>query len=264
MRLSLCPEEVFSIRFIPVLYYTANRARENAKTDQVAFKNALLSRLSAEELQVLSPDPELIDLRRGTILAQRGSAIEHVYFLEKGLGSVTFAVPEGKRLQVAMFGSESFAPISPAARCILGLHKFQMLTNGVGYRIDVANPCQAMNLCPLLNELLNKAVLHFANQAAFEAVCLVARSVEMRLAKWILMAGDGLEEDELAVTHDNLSELLGVRRPTVTMTLHLLEGKGFIKNGRGRISIKDRRGLERFARHAYGIPEGECDAMLRV
>jgi hypothetical protein len=76
------------------------------------------------------------------------------------------------------------------------------------------------------------------------------------------MAHDRLEEDELVITHEFLSLMLGVRRPGVTVGLNLLEKGGLIQNHRGVISIIDRTGLKRAANGAYGVPEAEFDRLF--
>jgi CRP-like cAMP-binding protein len=81
-------------------------------------------------------------------------------------------------------------------------------------------------------------------------------NVNERLARWLLMCHDRLG-DELALTHDFLALMLGVRRPSVTDALHVLEGERLIKADRARIQVRDRLGLEQFAGEAYGVPEAE-------
>jgi CRP-like cAMP-binding protein len=63
------------------------------------------------------------------------------------------------------------------------------------------------------------------------------------------------EGDQIALTHEFMSLMLAVRRPSVTTALHILEGNGFIRSTRGTITIRDRPALEEFARDAYGRPE---------
>ena len=90
-----------------------------------------------------------------------------------------------------------------------------------------------------------------------------ARSkLEERLARWLLMAHDRLERDELLITHDFLSIMLCTRRPGVTVGLNLLEKTGVIRTHRGVISILDRTGLKRAANGAYGVPEAEFERLF--
>jgi len=80
-------------------------------------------------------------------------------------------------------------------------------------------------------------------------------SIEQRLARWLLMAQDRLDGNEVPLTHEFLSLMLGVRRAGVTGALNQLDSKGVIRLSRGRIEIVDREGLIGSANGTYGIPE---------
>lgn len=75
--------------------------------------------------------------------------------------------------------------------------------------------------------------------------------IEERLARWLLMAHDRVEGDNLALTHEFLARMLGVRRPGVTVALKRLENSGLVSARRGGILIVDRTGLEASANGAY-------------
>jgi hypothetical protein len=76
------------------------------------------------------------------------------------------------------------------------------------------------------------------------------------------MSQDRMGNDDLPLTHNFLSLMLGVRRASVTDALHALEGEGAIKATRARIQIRDRRKLEEIAGHSYGLPEAEYERVM--
>jgi CRP-like cAMP-binding protein len=82
-------------------------------------------------------------------------------------------------------------------------------------------------------------------------------TLETRLARWLLMCHDRVDGDDIQITHEFMSMMLGVRRSGVTTATHILEGNGLIRARRGGISILDRERLEEFADNAYGLPEAE-------
>ena len=86
--------------------------------------------------------------------------------------------------------------------------------------------------------------------------------MEERLARWVLMAHDRVGQDEIALTHEFLAVMLGVRRPGVTVTLKLLEAAGLIRTRRGIISLVDRQGLEKISEGAYGAAEAEYRRLM--
>ena len=80
--------------------------------------------------------------------------------------------------------------------------------------------------------------------------------METRLARWLLMCHDRVDGDDIQITHDFLSMMLGVRRAGVTTTIHILEGNGLIRAKRGVITVLDRDKLEELADNAYGLARG--------
>ena len=92
----------------------------------------------------------------------------------------------------------------------------------------------------------------------------VTFNVEARLARWILMTQDRTGGDELVLTHDFLSTMLGVRRPGVTGATHALEGMGSIRNRRGRVQVINRGNLLELAGDAYQVTEDEYERVMAL
>jgi CRP-like cAMP-binding protein len=86
--------------------------------------------------------------------------------------------------------------------------------------------------------------------------------IEVRLARWLLMMQDRAGTNELALTHDFLSAMLGVRRPGVTIATHVLEGTGAIRAKRGRIEVRDREKLLELAGDSYSSAEFEYERLM--
>jgi CRP-like cAMP-binding protein len=86
-------------------------------------------------------------------------------------------------------------------------------------------------------------------------------TVDQRLARWLLMSQDRLGDDT-TLTHEFLALMLGVRRPSVTDALHVLEGKRLIHASRGLITIRDRNKLLEMAGGAYGVPETDYRRLI--
>ncbi len=97
--------------------------------------------------------------------------------------------------------------------------------------------------------------LTLGEQIAYTALSNAVHPIDERLARWLLMCHDRSDSDDLALTHEYMSIMLTVRRPSVTSSLHVLEGNGFIRSERGYVTIRNRKALEEFAGDAYGKPE---------
>jgi CRP-like cAMP-binding protein len=96
------------------------------------------------------------------------------------------------------------------------------------------------------------------NQTASTALSNGTATIEERLARWLLMANDRLRGDEVPLTHEFLSLMLGVRRAGVTVALHYLEHRALIRLARKQIVITDRKGLEAAVNGTYHKPEKQA------
>ncbi len=133
---------------------------------------------------------------------------------------------------------------------------------GEGTRIAAASLRRAIAQSRSLHHCFLLYAHTFGVQATHTARANGHSKLEERLARWLLMAHDRLEQDKLVITHEFLSLMLGARRPGVTVGLNLLENKGVIRIHRGVITIIDRTGLKRAANGAYGVPEAEFERLF--
>lgn len=111
------------------------------------------------------------------------------------------------------------------------------------------------------SDTLRTRLLHYAHtltvQMALNALANGRYKLEERLARWLLMAHDRSEGDDVSLTHDFLALMLGTRRPSVTAVLSVIEKSGTIEARRGRVIICDRNALEEAANGSYGAAEEE-------
>jgi CRP-like cAMP-binding protein len=221
-----------------------------------AIANMLLARLPDEEIERLIPHLERVDLARGQVLHDPFEPIEFIYFFESGLSSEVARDPSGKGIEVGCVGREGFSGMPLVLGVDKSPHQAFMQSDATALRLNAADLERAKQGNPEFARILLQYVHVFMTQIACSALADGRYGIEQRLARWLLMAHDRLNT-ELPLTHDFLGLMLGVRRPSVTDALHLLEGKQLIKAERGLIKIRDRQGLEELAGDAYGTPEAE-------
>jgi CRP-like cAMP-binding protein len=114
------------------------------------------------------------------------------------------------------------------------------------------------------NPLLTRLLLYtrvLMKQVAQTAACNGRHTAEKRLARWLLMCHDRAESNELALTQDFISDMLGLRRAGVSSAAIGLQHEGFIRYSRGRITILKRAGLEAFACECYAAVRGGGDPL---
>jgi CRP-like cAMP-binding protein len=225
-------------------------------------RNVLLSKLQPEELSKFSRDLIAIDLPKHFLIAAFDGPIEHIYFPDAGIGSIVAISPEGNRAEAGMFGREGFSPVLAAVGADVSPYEIVMQGAGSGHRIAYASFLEAMESSRPFARLVACYSQALAIQVSYTALSNVSHPVDERLARWLLMCHDRADGEELNLTHDYISLMLAVRRPSVTTALHVLEGNRFIRAERGRISIRNRAALEEFAHDAYGKPEQEYERLI--
>lgn len=138
-----------------------------------------------------------------------------------------------------------------------------MQIGGSGYSV----PADIIRSTWLDDRALNEHLLRYSHiltqQLAHSVIANAKYTASARLARWLLMCHDRVDCDNLSITHDFLSALLGVRRSWVTAQVHVLEGLQAIRATRGNIRILDRSKLVRIAGACYGEPERLYEDLIR-
>jgi CRP-like cAMP-binding protein len=226
--------------------------------------NRLLKSLSAADRAALLPDLEAVSLATWQVIERPNERIPHVYFLTSGLASVVGTTHPEQRIEVGMVGYEGMTGLA----VVLGDHRSTNETviqaTGTALRIPSVVLRRALQDSATLSAALLRYVHVFMMQASQTALANGRGRLSERLARWLLMWQDRLKTRHLTVTHEFLALLLGVRRQGVTLALHELEGWGFIKGTRNRITVVDREGLLGLATGFYGVPEAEYDRTIRL
>ena len=229
---------------------------------QSAVRNRLLSLMCAEDFDRLAPDLEAVSLSKGMPIAEFGAPIGHVYFPESGVASMVAVSPDGLEVEAGLSGRDGFTPTA----LLLGSDKAElrvhMQVEGEGWRIGKAPLLAAVEASSPLRNLLLRFVQCLTIQTGYTALSNAVHSVDRRLARWLLMCDDRTDGRDLPLTHEFLSIMLAVRRPSVTTAMHVLEGEGLIRSDRGCVIVRDRPGLERYAGDAYGRPEAAYRDLL--
>jgi len=211
--------------------------------------------MSSHDFALLKPALEPLTLKVRQVLEPANKPVKHNYFLVSGLASVIAIGKDGHRLEVGIIGREGVTGIPVVLGNDRSPNETFIQVEGAGVRIAADDLRQAMRKSASLSRALLTFVNAFLIQTSHTALSNGTASIEERLARWLLMAQDRLGGNEVPLTHEFLSLMLGVRRAGVTGALNQLDRKGVIRLSRGRIEIVDRDGLINAANGSYGIPE---------
>jgi len=232
------------------------------KSSKYTGRNELLRHLSQRDYGLLAPHLVAVVLPLRKDLAKRGRNISAAYFVEDGIASVVAYGRVGAGVELGLVGRDGMSGVAVLLGADRATHDIYMQIAGGGQCIKIS----ALKRCVAESDSLLRALLRYSHafnvQVAHTAMINARSKVEERLARWLLVAHDRLDGDELPLTHEFLATMLGVRRPGVTVALHALEQDGLIQPGRGSITIIDRKGLEQAANGAYGTGEAELGRLL--
>lgn len=230
---------------------------------QSKMTNKLLNILPEEDYVVIARHLEYVDLARGTVLAHAGQSIDHIYFLTSGIGSIIATTPEGNRAEAGIFGFDGYVPTSAVASAEDSPHDVIVQLNSQAYRVSYDRFRGFMDDNRNFAKVMIRSIEAFSVQLTYTAISNAIHDVTERLARWLLMCHDRVPGNEIGLTHEFISLMLAVRRPSVTTSLHILEGNGFIRSERGNIIIRNRAAMEEFAHDAYGKPEAEYRRLMK-
>jgi CRP-like cAMP-binding protein len=226
------------------------------------IRNHLLAALPASELERLRPHLDPVSLPLKKVLITAGEPIPHAYFPEAGVGSLIAKLEDGSGIEVGMMGREGMAGIPIILRAETTSTECVIQVPGSGWRIRAATLRDAMEQSPSLSLLLLRYVQAFHDQTSQTSACNARHDLPERLARWLLMVHDRVDGDELPLTQEFLSTMLGVRRAGVTVAAHTLQEAGLIRYQRGLITILDRAALEAAACECYAIMRQQFEQML--
>ena len=216
------------------------------------IRNAILRRLLPADLEYMSPFLERIPLKERTLLQQPQSRIANVYFIEQGLVSLK-TLAAGSMVETATVDYRGAVGFSVALGAIQSVYRSAVLAPGIAIRISDDNLRRCMEERAGIRSSMLRFVDSFIVHSSQQALCGMRHDLEPRLSRWICLACDALNRNTLAITHDQLSEILGCRRATVTKTLLALEEQALVEKTRGALQLRDRELLRLKACCCYRI-----------
>jgi CRP-like cAMP-binding protein len=227
-----------------------------------AFRNRLLAALSDGERRTITPHLERVSTKAREVFYDPDAPIAHVDFLEEGLGSIVSAMSDGSAVETATVGAEGMIGL-PVFHGVDGTAE-QALTQipAVSWRLDAGTFRELLPQLPTLEKQLHRYSAFLFTLAAQNSGCNRKHSVEQRCARWLSIVVDQTGSTELALTHDFISQMLGVRRASVTETLAIFQRSGWIETRRARLRIIDRAALEGATCTCYGIITAAARRMI--
>ena len=221
------------------------------------IKNLILAALPRADYKRLLPHLEVIPLSLGQSLYQSGDVIEHVYFPNEALVCLITHMRDGATIEVGLIGRDGMVGIPVLLGDEIAFEEAIVQIAGDAWRMK-SNALKEV-LKGIHSPLLTHLLLYtrtLMKQVTQTAACNRRHTAEKRLARWLLLCHDRMDSDELLLTQEFISNMLGMRRAGVSSAAISLQQEGFIRYARGRITIQNRQGLEEFVCECYQAVAG--------
>jgi len=219
--------------------------------------NRLLAALPRTDFQLLAPQLTTLQLAQGTVLHEAGDEVDEVYFPLSGMVSLVAVMRDGKAMETATVGREGVVGVMSGlglhiswVRAIAQLPAFASRVSSAQLRKAATSSKPISDLCIQYNEVL-------LGQARTTAACNALHHIEARFCRWLLQTRDRAESDTINLTQEFLSEMLGVRRTSVTEVASKIQAGGAISYSRGVIKIVDLEALKATSCECYDTMEDQ-------
>ena len=227
-------------------------------------QNRLLAALPEEEYQRLSPHLQNVSLKTGQVLYDWESHIDRVYFPNQTLISHVLDSERGETCEVGLVGNEGMVGIPVILGCSESNSRSVVQISGSAMTLNADILKTEFNRG---EELYRKLLLYtqsFFVQIMHTAMYSSLHTVEERFVRWLLLAQTCTQLNELPLTQEAISNMLGTRRASITEVAFSLSKAGLIRYRRGRITLINREALEAKAGKDYRFYQEECERLLRT
>ena len=251
-------------RPVPVLdakrHIHPTRAVQKAPNDPC--QNQLLAALHALPLHPALAHLEAVDMPQGKLLHEPGDRLTQLYFPTSAIVSLQHLLEDGACDEVAVVGCDGMVGTALLLGGETTTNRAVVQTAGRGYRLHakwLTPGCPGFE--PML-QLLLRYTQALMSQIAQTASCNRHHSVDQQLCRWLLRQLDLLAGNELAMTHEQIANALGVRREGVTEAAGRLQRAGLVSGRRGHITVLDRQALAQRSCECYEAARAEYDRLL--
>lgn len=224
--------------------------------------NRLFAALPHADWARWSAHLELVELKIGQLLFERGCRLDHLYFPVSSIVSLQCDLEDGTSSEFALTGNEGMVGVFVFLGSKSSVSNAVVLRAGLAYRFNVNMMLNEFNNSGAFRRLIMRYAQAMMTEASQRAVCHRRHSIDQQLCRIILLCLDRTKDSQLALTQELIARTMGLRREAVTLAAQKLQASGLIQYKRGLIVVTDRAAIERQACECYKIVKSEFDRLL--
>jgi CRP-like cAMP-binding protein len=223
-------------------------------SDQGApIRNRILLGLSPADRGRLLRTLEPITFALGDVVCEPGVRSEHIYFPTTAVVSSLYTMEDGTTMEMGLAGNDGVVGVSLFLGGDTTPHRDVVVVAGHALMMRARTLREEFAAGGALQGLLLRYTHALITQISQTAACNRLHAAQQRLCRWLLMCHDRVETNDLQMTQEFISTMLGGRRETVTVAARRLQEAGLIRYARGQITILDRKGLEATVCECYTV-----------
>jgi len=224
--------------------------------------NMLLAALPEKERKRLEPLLKLVDLDDGEVLWEMDEKRRFVYFPTTAMVCLLYDSDDGVSIEVGMTGRQGMVGIVTFIGDSRMAKRAVVQRKGQAYRMKASDVEEEFAHCPDFHDICLSYTQTLIAQISQSVICNRLHSVEQQMCRYLLVSSDNLQTNKLTMTHERISNVLGVRRETVSVAAAQLRDNGLIKYSRGKITLVDRKGILATACECYAAVKDQYDRIL--
>ncbi len=205
--------------------------------------NMILDALPPRVRERINSSGALVDLKVDDLLYDRGVEIRFVYFPRSGFISRVASVEDRPRMEMVLTGREGMLGASLLTGVSQAPLRAMVRGAGTALQLSVADFQLELQNSEAFRTAVGEYLYVLLASITSTAVCSRFHAVGPRLARWLLVTHDRANADYFDLTHQVLSDMLGVQRSAVSIAANLLQEQGCISYTRGRVIIINRPAL---------------------
>ncbi|MEO6589004.1 MAG: Crp/Fnr family transcriptional regulator [Pyrinomonadaceae bacterium] len=227
-----------------------------------ALKNHLLAALPVGEFARLQPKLEHVSYKLGEVIYESGDRMEYALFPTTAIISLLYIMENGSTAEIGVAGNDGVIGTAIFMGDGTTTTRAIIQSAGAGFKIKAKDLKDMFAQGEVFQNLLLRYVQALMTQISQTAVCNRLHPIEQQLCRWLLLSHDRLDSDKLVMTHDLISNMLGVRREGVTLAAQKLARRKLITNVRGTMTVINRQGLEEAVCECYKVVNDEYNRLL--
>ncbi|MBK6959653.1 MAG: Crp/Fnr family transcriptional regulator [Nitrosomonas sp.] len=207
------------------------------------IQNLLLAALPKNVFDTIEPSLTLVDLKLNEVLWEMDEKRKHVYFPTTAMICLLYETEEGESIEVGMTGRLGMVGIVTFIGDARMAKRAVVINPGQAYKMKAKDIEEYFEEIPDFQDICMLYTQTLLAQISQNAICNRLHTIEQQLCRFLLIINDNLQTTSIHITHGRISNVLGVRRESISAAAAQLQDKGLIKYTRGKIGLLDRKGL---------------------